>query len=57
MGEGFTYTFTKENLLIADVLQLYGENFIHGGKPGFTQYVDPVELLNEPTVDERIPFY
>ena len=57
MGEGFTYTFTKEKLLIADVLQLYGENFIHGGKPGFTQYVDPVELLNEPTVDERIPFY
>ena len=54
MGEEFTI---QREPLIADVLQLYGENFIHGGKPGFTRYIDPVELLNEPTVDERIPFY
>lgn len=37
-------------------MQAFGEGFIHGGKPSYQPYIDPAELLNEPTVDERIPF-
>jgi hypothetical protein len=39
------------------IYAIFGDNFVHGGTPsasGPPQY-DPLELLNEPTVDPMIP--
>lgn len=56
---GSRYYFFQACTSVSDsyvLLQLYGEDFIHGGRPSYTKYVEPAELLSEPTVDERIPF-
>jgi hypothetical protein len=40
-----------------DVLQGFGEGFIHSGNPANSvpSYVDPYDLLSEPTVDPYYP--
>lgn len=52
----FTPVIIAISLLFGGISWLYGDQFIHGGRPSFTPYIDPAELLSEPTVDERIPF-
>jgi hypothetical protein len=39
------------------VLQGFGEGFIHSGNPpnSVPSYIDPYDLLNEPTVDPYYP--
>lgn len=40
------------------LLQVFGDNFVHGGRPGTgPKYVDPQELLSSPTVDPYVPYY
>lgn len=40
------------------MLQVFGDNFVHGGRPGTgPKYVDPQELLSSPTVDPYVPYY
>ena len=36
---------------------LFGSEFVHGGRSGMAmpRYVDPYELLGQPTVDRTIP--
>lgn len=45
-------------LASAAIYAVFGDNFVHGGRPSTSfsppQY-DPLELLNEPTVDPMIP--
>ena len=37
--------------------QVFGDSFLHGGRPGTgPRYVDPEELLSTTTVDPYIPF-
>ena len=44
--------------LAAALYLTFGEQFVHGGRTGVSlpPYVDPYELLGEPTVDPRVPF-
>ena len=39
------------------VYSVFGDLFVHSGSPssGIPQYVDPMDLLSEPTVDPMIP--
>lgn len=39
------------------VYSLFGDLFVHSGSPssGVPQYIDPMDLLSEPTVDPMIP--
>lgn len=39
------------------VYSIFGDLFVHTGSPsaGVPQYIDPMELLSEPTVDPMIP--
>ena len=61
LGLSFFLGFAPLVLGIAGLsLALYlsfGEHFLHGGSPsrGFPPYVDPYELLGEPTVDPMVP--
>ncbi|KAK9908275.1 hypothetical protein WJX75_005342 [Coccomyxa subellipsoidea] len=43
--------------LAATLYFLFGNQFIHGGRSsmGVPQYVDPYELLGQPTVDPMVP--
>ena len=44
--------------LAAALYLTFGEHFVHGGRTGMSPppYVDPYELLGEPTVDPVVPF-
>ncbi|KAK9800722.1 hypothetical protein WJX73_000309 [Symbiochloris irregularis] len=43
--------------LFGGLYSLFGDDFIHGGRTSRSiPYVDPQELLNEPTIDPTIPF-
>lgn len=39
------------------IFSVFGDSFVHGGRPGaLPVYQDPEELLAAPTVDRFVPF-
>jgi hypothetical protein len=44
-------------LAFACVYAVFGSSFVHSGRPsaGPPTYIDPIELLNEPTIDPMVP--
>lgn len=60
LGGGFFLAFgpfiAVISLLFSVAYFALGDSFVHGGSPSYSpQYVDPYELLSEPTVDPMIP--
>ncbi|KAI8108081.1 hypothetical protein M9434_006111 [Picochlorum sp. BPE23] len=61
LGASFAFAFGPFILFVLVafglVYSVFGDLFVHSGSPsaGVPQYIDPMELLSEPTVDPMIP--
>jgi hypothetical protein len=54
---GFLPAMLIFSLVFTGIFSVFGDNFVHGGRQGaLPTYVDPEQLLAEPTVDRFVPF-